>query len=334
MPTKAIIQQYNALVKKFNYQDRWRKGYYSGYERNSFLEMRGYNEDLLDITGDSQKEIRQKINALKTITKKGDQQLQQLSSGDYWSKTSIKTADDYLSKLNQEHQAMSEAFSGTTSEYLYKDKQGNLKIRKGEKANQEIQYILNMGRGAVYYVEGYGTLGEQLPSKKRNETKEEYELRIKEYKKWLNSRNIDRYNLSTQADFFRHKGKFRESSQKLAKERMHTLHLNIKNALFNKVKGSITFENSRTKTLKKYLNTMTDKDVLYLFSTRQDLFDFSFLYSSKELDDKVEKLITAIENFRDVKKGYRKTPSGEKIELVGHDSYEQWSKAIDRAYGK
>lgn len=283
---KGILQQYNQVFKKYRYQEAWRKGYYQGYEPNSFLEQRGGNLSLLDIKGDTTKQVKEKIRQLEMITKKGEQQLVQVGDTGYFAKTNIQEAIENVSQRNYESYLMHKALKDIDFKYTYKNKYGDYitKTRKRNMIDDDIMGVMGMTKGRIYSIEGYGIIG--IKGAEND----------KEYKKWLYRQ--DKYILRTPQDIQRQRKDFVQRDKLSRKGQMHTLKLNITRALFTGPNRVVDFKDERADLLRKMLKNLNDVDTYYMFVTNRELFNFGYMYSARDVHALVEKFISAIDSFK------------------------------------
>lgn len=328
---KAIIEEKQKLVKLFKYQDAWRKGHYKGYEGGHFLEMRGADLSILSNENKTNAQLKQDIKQLEYITKKGTQQLTTVGEG-YYSKNALLEADTYVSKKLKESYIMSKALTGTTMYYLAENEKGDL-VKTPYKMGSdnvpiEIEYIMNMFTSNIYEVEGYGTIGLQGLEGKGDE----------DYKQWLLSQ--PKVLINDERQLLRHATDFKRRNKPLARQRMHQLKLNLISGMFGAKTGVFTRKvgNTHVERVYKKMKSLSDKDMLYLYSTRQDIFDFSYIYSEEDSQNKLAKIETAIDRFKlDKKKAqnaYKALSKKDRTDTNKVPTYIQYSRAVDMVYGK
>lgn len=320
---KNILQKYNELVKKYNYQERWRKGYYEGYEPNSFLEQRGATLSTLDIEGDNTKQVKEKIRQLEYVTKKGEQQLIQVGDMGYFSKANILRADEIVSQKNYEAYQMSKALENVDFKYTYKNKYGDYitKSRDKSKIDDEILGVMNLTMGRVYNIEGYGIIGMKG-----------FEHADKDYQKWLMRQ--DKYILRTPQDIQRQKRDFVKKDISLKNQKMHQLKLNISKALFTGNNRVIDFKTERSTQLQKMLKNLSDVDTYYMFITNRELFNFGYMYNAKDINGLVEKLISSIDTFKAEKSKARIDAKLFNESDDEYPTYTKFVKAVKSVYEK
>ena len=303
----TVEQQHEKLAKRYQRQEAWRKGYYSGYQSGIFLSEYGLSADVLTIEPtDTKKDIANKNKLLRDLTKKGGQKLividKATENNRFISERRYKEADRLQSKINYENYKLYRATLEATKDYKYKNKQGVIEHRQITDL-QDIPKLPGLAETRGFYIKGHEELsvGYRIPSS----VKAQGEGAIIAYESFLYNRaKVPVIEITTSKITNKYKTLFGGKGYATkSKDRLKLLKKNFmkaletgKNAIFPKGKGI-----RGTKTFLKEMRSLSGKDILYLMSRYEDIFDFGYIYSQEQLEAKLEALRTVVENYKQAK---------------------------------
>lgn len=134
MSRKTVEREYNELLRRYEYQERYRVGAYKGYVRGTFLQQFAWRDDFINTVttpndSDSIDTLKRKVVALRDITKKGGQGLLEIGTGgraNKWvSERIIREADIAQSKANYENFRLMQGVVEATEIYKERNIQGD-----------------------------------------------------------------------------------------------------------------------------------------------------------------------------------------------------------------
>ena len=305
----TLEKQHEQLAKRYKRQEAWRKGYYSGYQTGIFLNEYGLSDDVLTIEPtDTKKDIANKNRLLRDLTKKGGQKLIVIDNATennrFISESRFKEADRLQSKINYENYKLYRATLEATRDYKYKNKQGIIEHRQIIDM-QDIPKLPGLAETRGFYVKGQKSLsvGYRIPSA----VKAQGEGAVIAYESFLYNRaKVPVVEISSNKITHKYKTLFGGKGYATkSKDRLKLLRKNFmkalstgKNAIFSKddikhMKGAKSFL--------KEMKSLSGKDILYLMSRYEDIFDFGYIYSQEQLEAKLEALKTVVEDYKEAK---------------------------------
>ena len=305
----TVEKQHEQLAKRYKRQEAWRKGYYSGYQSGIFLNEYGLSDDVLTIEPtDTKKDIANKNRLLRDLTKKGGQKLividKATENNRFISERRFKEADRLQSKINYENYKLYRATLEATKDYKYKNKQGVIEQREIPDL-LDIPKLPGLAETRGFYIKGQEELsvGYRIPSG----VKAQGEGAIIAYEAFLyNKAKVPLVEITTSKITHKYKTLFGGKGYAIkSKDRLKLLRENFlkaletgKHAIFKeddikKIRGAKTFL--------KEMGGLSGKDILYLMSRYEDIFDFGYFYSEEQLVAKMEALRTVARDYKEAK---------------------------------
>ena len=329
MGRKAVEREYYRLLRKYEYQERYRVGRFKGYERGSLLQQFAWRDDFINtitsIEGDNYDTVKRKLVVLRDITQKGGQGMLELGTGkgrNKWvSERIIREADIAQSKANYENYQLYGGVKSATEIYKERNIQGDSTYKSQNFENNPFAVImptlpsLPMARTFELKASGY-EIGTKLPPylekiKKENPNSPE----VIQYEGWLyNNINVPLTELGDIKNLKRYGKLFKGADYEVdPKERMNILKTSYLRAMFednsiynkefsNFSESSIRLINRVKRKFKKVEKT----DLLYLHIAYNDIFNWGYIYSDVHYLDALSEIDTVITNFNKMKKSIEK----------------------------
>lgn len=334
MGRKAVEREYYRLLRKYEYQERYRVGAYKGYVRGSLLQQFSWRDDFINtvtsIEGDNYDTVKRKVAVLRDITQKGGQRMVELGTGggrNKWvSERIIREADIAQSKVNYENYRLYGGVKTATEIYKERNIQGDSTYKSQNFESNPFAVImptlpsLPMARTFELKASGY-EIGTKLPTyleklKKENPNNPE----VIQYEGWLyNNINVPLTELGDIKNLKRYGKLFKGADYKVdPKERMNILKTSYiramfkENSIYNKELGN--FDKSTMQLInrvKRKFRKLEKTDLLYLHIAYNDTFNWGYIYSDVHYIDALSQIDTVISNFNKMKKSIEKITSND-----------------------
>lgn len=324
MGRKAVEREYYDLLRKYEYQERYRVGAYKGYVRGTLLQQFAWRDEFINtvtsIDGDNYDTIKRKVAVLRDITQKGGQGLLELGTGrgkNKWvSERIIREADIAQSKANYENYRLYEGVVSATQIYKERNIQGDSTYKSQDFEKNPFAVImptlpsLPMARTFELKASGY-EIGTKLPPRleklRREDPNNEEVLR---YEGWLYSNiNVPLTELGDIKNLKRYGKLFKGADYQLkAKERMNILKESYLKAMFEEnsvyAKEYTSFNESALQLInavRRKFKRLGKTDLLYLHIAYNDIFNWGYIYSDVHYLGALSEIDTVINNLNKMK---------------------------------
>lgn len=316
MANKTLEQRHAELVKSYNRGEGQRARHNKGYMKDTLLRELGYSRDILTIQPtDTKADIRSKNNALKDLLH-GDKGLIAITGAPkqerYLSRRRIKEADRKQSQQNYENFKLYKASISANEVYRSRNAMGEKVYKKADYRNNQmgvnIPEVPSLPHSKIFFVKGTDIeIGARIPNSLSEEDKVAYESFL--YDLSL----TEKHEISSSKQTKNYKRLFKGGEYKVKKEnRLKVYKKNITkaitgtNSIFNSYKNKST--NSRKLTrIRNKLNKMSEKDFLILTMQHPDIYTFEYMYSEKDIDNRLDSIESQIDRFNQIKKAKDKT---------------------------
>lgn len=332
MANKTLEQRHAELIQRYNRGEGQRAWRYKGYTKDTLLMQLGYGKDVLTINPDDSKaEIRAKNNALRDLLD-GNKRLIEIphttKQERYMSERRIKEADRKQSQINYENFKLYKASISANEVYRTRNATGEKIYKKADYRNNqmgvEMPQVPGLPHSKTFFIKGTNIeIGTRVPNTLSAEDKIAYESYI--YDLSL----TEKHEISSNKQTKNYKRLFKGGEYKVKKEdRLKVYKKNITKALTGAksvYRSTKSTNNKKLARIRNKLNKMSEKDFLILTMQHSNIYTFEYMYSEKDIDNRLDSIESQIDRFNQIKNDKDKSS-------VEYQQYQKTIKSLGSYY--